>query len=393
MTLDSLIGRLVLRPGQSPAVLCERPMVGAALLGRLTHDRRAALLPDLLASVFTLSVDAQHSTARRAVMAALGLADGADKAAHDALAIALHAAGDHLHRLALDLPSHASLGQRELSVTWQRDAPVHGLPSRGSASDATLRAGSESALRAAMRALPGWLERRLFGVTPANWLRGWRNGGAHWLAQWAREHEHPVTDWLDEVSDDARAAAWSSAALPTLAQGEDGLRELAVAIDADPAFAESPTWRGAAVETGPWTRHARLGRDPEPGDAWERIGARLADLAAIACGEPLACGALALGDSVGIAWTEMSRGLLVHWVRLQSGERDPYTARVERYHVLAPTEWNFHPGGAFALALASGTLAPQLAAVAAASLDPCLGFKLDIAGGAQGVAASEIRDA
>ena len=64
-----------------------------------------------------------------------------------------------------------------------------------------------------------------------------------------------------------------------------------------------------------------------------------------------AFGALTLGRGEGIAWSEMSHGLLVHWVRLQAGETDPATAPAERDHVLAPTEWNFHPDGALSRAI------------------------------------------
>jgi Ni,Fe-hydrogenase I large subunit len=65
----------------------------------------------------------------------------------------------------------------------------------------------------------------------------------------------------------------------------------------------------------------------------------------------LSSGALALGDGQAIAWTEMARGLLLHWVQL-----DPQ-GRVAAYQVVAPTEWNFHPQGTLGQALTQ--LAPQ----------------------------------
>jgi len=64
-----------------PGVVGERPTVGRALLDRVTAGRRAALLPDLLATAFTVSKHAQRSTARRAVLAALGLVEPAADAA------------------------------------------------------------------------------------------------------------------------------------------------------------------------------------------------------------------------------------------------------------------------------------------------------------------------
>jgi Ni,Fe-hydrogenase I large subunit len=81
----------------------------------------------------------------------------------------------------------------------------------------------------------------------------------------------------------------------------------------------------------------------------------------------LASGALPLGDGQALAWCEMARGLLLHWVQLDS------EGRVRDYRVLAPTEWNFHPDGVLARALAAlaadDTVAAQLLA---AAFDPCV---------------------
>jgi hypothetical protein len=366
MTIDSLVGRLVLRPGGTPSVACERPMVGPALLGRLTEGRRAVLLPDLLATVFTLCADAQRSTARRAVAAALGLGIKAEDVARDRLAIAMHVAREHLQRFALDMPT-LSGSTAAASVGWLRDAPVMALP-------AFTTGPGEQALRAAASALPGWLERRLFGMPPARWLEGWRAGAGDWLTRWSAERDHPVAQWLASVGPAARPITWSSPALDVLAEGDAGLRTLGAALAGTPHFAERPLWRGAPAETGPWTRHGQV----EPvATAWDRLGARLAELARLALGERLALGALTLGDGEGLAWTEMSRGLLMHWVRLEPGERDSSTARAARYQVLAPTEWNFHPEGAFAQWLQRGTPDASAVRLAAATLDPCLAYGIE----------------
>jgi Ni,Fe-hydrogenase I large subunit len=71
----------------------------------------------------------------------------------------------------------------------------------------------------------------------------------------------------------------------------------------------------------------------------------------------------------------MSRGLLVHWVRLDgTGE----AARTEAYRVLAPTEWNFHPRGVLARALAAlhGAQAVDDAWRLAVAFDPCVAFTI-----------------
>jgi hypothetical protein len=371
-----LAGRLVLRPAEAPAVVCERPLVGAAALGRLTRGRRAGELPELLGAVFTLCAHAQRSTVRRAVHAALGMT--ATRRADDAraaLATQLHVAREHLQRLALDLPTQA--GGAPAGPHWLSEAPVLALP-------VAAAPPAEAVLNDIARALPQWLERQVFGMPPAHWLEQWRAGRGSWLAQWTTEPPAaatlPVARWLHGVRADAEAAAWPCRALAPLRAGEAGLRELAAAIEADARFAERPSWRGAPAETGPWTR---LGHEETPLTAWDRLGARLADLARVATGTPLAHGALSIAEGTGIAWTEMARGLLVHWVQLEAGASgaagagDADSARVARVHVLAPTEWNFHAEGAFARWLAGGRATTVQVRLAAATLDPCLAFDIE----------------
>ena len=382
---DLLTGRLTLVPGADPPIECERPMVGAALLRRLTEGRRAALLPELVGSVFTLCASAQRSTARRAVAAALGLHDDAGRLRAERQLVGLATAREHLQRFALDLPRLLPRAGIAVDASWLRDAPVHALPSARP---------DVAAQQAVAEALGGWLERRLLGMSPMRWLDRWQAAPAEWLAQWSEQvrdgdRRDPVADrgaerqawadpplarWLADVRPDAESIVLPCRALGVLHEGDEGLRSLAAAVAGDDRFAERPTWRGAPAETGPWTRRA-LGADGAPaGSAWLRLGARLADLAAIATGMPLACESLALGPGEGIAATEMSRGLLVHWVRLEPGARSVESARVAQFRVLAPPEWNFHPQGALGRALAGGLLDAARARLAALSLDPCIEF-------------------
>jgi hypothetical protein len=254
-----------------------------------------------------------------------------------------------------------------VAAQWLRDAPVMSAPPvAGGAAD--------TAIAAIDVALPGWLERRLFGMALAAWLAAWQSDPAAWLDEWSHARDHPVARWLAAVRDEARAITWPCRALAVLDDAEKAMRTLAAEVAADPAFAERPTWQGATAETAPWTRH---GREVPVSTAWDRLGARLAEVAQLALGRPLAAGALRVGDGEGIAWTEMSRGLLIHWVRLEPGERDASTARAARYQVLAPTEWNFHPAGAFARLLRDGELSASQVRLAAATLDPCLAFTVE----------------
>lgn len=365
MTLDGLVGRLSLRPGARPAIVCARPMVGAAMMKRLTEGRRATLLPDLLGAVFTLCAQAQRATARRALRAAFGLPETDADAAHDALVLALVTAREHLQRLAIDLPTLVPADGAP-DPGWSRDAPVMSLPQR---------LAGQGELPAIAAGLPGWLERRLFGMPVAEWLHAWQAGRGDWLDAWSRTQPHPVARWLRAVADEARAYTLPCRALDLAAEGEAGWRALAAGLATDPSLAERPLWHGAAAETAPWTRRGRV----EPvRTLWDRLGGRLADLAHVALhagARPLACGALHIAPGEGIAWSEMSRGLLVHWVRLEDGAQAVDVARAELYRVIAPTEWNFHPEGALAASFRHAT--PAQARLAAATLDPCLAFDVE----------------
>lgn len=365
---DALAGRLTLHPGGEPPIRCERPMIGEAMMRRLAAGRRAALLPDLVGTVFTLCAAAQRSTARRAIGAALGLREDADAAMQDRQLMAMATAREHLQRLALDLPGRVpALGADD--AHWLRDAPLLALPARP---DGHAAAG----LRAAARSLPHWLERRLLGLPPQDWLARWEADPAGWLAQWSDAHDHPLAAWLRAVRDDALQTTLPCRPLAPLEDGEPGLHSLAISLADEPGFARRPVWRGAAAETGPWTRHGRSVGPAEALSLWIRLGARLADLVQIALGRELACGAFAPGRGEGLAWTEMSRGLLLHWVRLEPGPMSPDTARIADYRVLAPTEWNFHPHGALANALRTHRLAADRATLAAATMDPCIHYEI-----------------
>lgn len=335
---DRLAGRLTLVPGAHPAVRCDRPMVGAAMMRRLAEGRAAALVPDLLAAVFTLGATAQRGTARRAVRAALGLQDDAATQAREREALRQATLREHLQRLALDLPARVLVPGLAPDPGWLRSLPQPPTPAA--------------------------LARRLFGLAPADWRQRWQQRGGTWLAEWCLGHDHPVARWFAAVRPEAEACTWPCRPLETQPEA------LAAALRSDPDFAERPCWQGAPAETGVWTR----GPLPARPSAWHRLGARLAEVAALADGEAPAVGALALGGGEGIAWTAMSRGLLAHWVRLDPAAGD--AARVQAYRVLAPTEWNFHPEGAFATALRDGCISPAQAPLAAAALDPCIDFEV-----------------
>jgi hypothetical protein len=87
----------------------------------------------------------------------------------------------------------------------------------------------------------------------------------------------------------------------------------------------------------------------------------------------LQAGAVQLDQGSGVAWTEMARGTLLHWVRLAPGDGPPTVADAQ---VIAPTEWNFHMHGVPGRLLSDpqATLAHRLQQVPllTAVYDPCV---------------------
>ncbi|WP_293644146.1 nickel-dependent hydrogenase large subunit [Thiolapillus sp.] len=77
-----------------------------------------------------------------------------------------------------------------------------------------------------------------------------------------------------------------------------------------------------------------------------------------------------------VASIEAARGRLIHRVQIENG-------RIRHYQILAPTEWNFHPGGLAAQTL--GSIASRrhddidtLAHIMINVIDPCVGYDLRV---------------
>lgn len=153
-------------------------------------------------------------------------------------------------------------------------------------------------------------------------------------------------------------------------------------------FIAAPHWQDTPCET---TALARQRTHPLVADLLEtegsglltRLAARLVELERIPQsltedmarlrqqGDP-AVDATASG--VGLAQVEAARGRLVHYVEITDG-------MVQRFRILAPTEWNFHPQGVAARGLMTldggdeETLQRQ-GALWINAIDPCVGFTL-----------------
>jgi Ni,Fe-hydrogenase I large subunit len=139
---------------------------------------------------------------------------------------------------------------------------------------------------------------------------------------------------------------------------------------------------GRAAETGAWSyfpndpllRDLRQQGRPK---ALVRLVARILDVIEMASGNAAArLDGASPAPGEGVAVVRTARGTLMHHVRIAD-------ELVADYAIVAPTEWNFHPDGAFAQDLRgldehdAGRLT-QLAHIEALSLDPCVPFRIEV---------------
>lgn len=313
------------------AVAAPRPLAARLLQGRPVAEA-VALAPRL----FALCGSAQGIAARRAVAAARGDASDPEQECRDRDTLAREVVGEHLWRLCLDWPLRLGLAPRRNDFTiWRRRLlagdilPRAQLPAWGDFAAAAQ--GLPLCPRSALPLLPP--------MTARAWAAALRQAGAA---------------SGQGVGDEFWTFLAAFAATPALA---DGPRETGALV----------RWREHAVVAGLWAQ----GRRPAA-----RLAARCLDLEALAAalegeGAPSEwIDAVPLGQGCGLARVETARGPLLHLVQIKD-------ERVERYVIVAPTEWNFHPRGAFVqdvtgLTAADLAAAERLARDVALSLDPCV---------------------
>lgn len=347
-------------------IVSSRPQVAQRLLAGRSPGEAA----ELAGMIFTLCGKAQRSAAEAACAAAQGRAASAADSRSSQPAILAEMVQEHAWRLLLDWPARQG----------QPADPGRLLHLR--------RAGAEPAALA--EALDDLLAGTLLGEPAADWLG--RFTGAAPLAgfdAWAHGQASPTAALFAALGQAADQGISRVPLLPALVQLKPAeVAALAEAALADPGFCARPEW----PVTGPARQAAETGalarcQSDAPLSDWlaqrgrgvgARMLARLLELARLPAwlrgNGPPVLHAWSLPDQVGVAGVETSRGLLLHLVRLAEG-------KVDQYRIIAPTEWNFHPAGALAEALAGLTASADPEAAArriALSLDPCVEYGISL---------------
>jgi hypothetical protein len=346
-------GELALRVAWDGHAVCDvdvtstRPDVAAAMLAGRSPQDVASLVP----RVFSICAVSQATAARLALAAAGGVT---------------HAAGD----VAAGLRDEAI---REYAIRTLIDWPRALGEPEDPATLRDLHGGEGVSLEARER-----IATRIFGQSATSWLSISTMSA---FDRWLERGETVTARMLATLRfGDGGFGQSDTALLPA----PDAMRaaRLAADMDADADYCRRPTWGGAPAETGALARRLT---DPLVAELRTRFGnavlprftARLRELAGLIAGTAtLRAGASTLDAGHGIGWAENARGLLVHVAHIAD-------ARVTRYRILAPTEWNFHPEGTLSRGLRGTRYASEAdlrhrAALLVQSLDPCVAWRLEL---------------
>lgn len=339
---------------RSTQIRSTRPMAAQILKGKST-----AQVLQIVPLLFSVCGRAQGAAASAALHAAQH--GKAATSADTERLIASEAIQEHLWRVMLDWPKLLGLPQEQ-----QRFAGWYAMLRKTGAGEIDMPVFLHEFLRDGL-GMP---------------LHEWRALDSYDALQiWFSKAHSPMAQLLFQLDQSGRSGQGreKSRLLPAWKAAEAGR---ACAGQWDAAFSARPVWQGAAAESGAWTYFANnhLLHDVEQhggSKALIRLLARIMDVVELASG----CATARLDvvgptASEGIAVVRTARGLLMHHVRL-AGEQ------VVEYEIVAPTEWNFHPDGAFAQDM-RGVVAKdeqslkQLAHIAALSLDPCVAYEVEI---------------
>ncbi len=359
-----------------------RPARAAAIFEGRHAEEAVALVPRLYAVCGT----AQQVAAKEAIEHAAGAErDRAQRECRCRL-VALEMAREHLGRVFWDWPR--ALGQPPVRQALQRAHRMLGevreavLASPASAEPVQDGEKASRAFSRAAEELTGLIGQAL-GVAPA-WVTHASSLAA--LQRWLQgaDPSAPAAAYLRELRDSG-LARWGSTTVAPLPELDHQALARCLASDERGRYVGQPRWGGRTRETGPLARQrgSPLVRAIERryGSAiLAREVARVVELAALPelIMDSLAVEASAPYRGAGLAGVDAARGRLYHYVELDA------RGVIERYRILAPTEWNFHPRGLLAEALAGAAYpeqevaAEQVVRRLVAAVDPCVGCQVEV---------------
>lgn len=340
---------------------------------RLVRGRPAADVQRLVPLLFSICNRAQGAASASAIAAAQGLSTTVGDPARQTLEVMLENLQESVWRLLIDWPKAMGEDTRVPPVALVRHAS-NTVVDDGVTLDALLAVADSV------------LVEHVYGVPPEAWLAA---TNVAVLDKWIERAPTLPARLLRRMRDESPGLGLSDVALMPDATLENLARSLLAEMEVDSDYTRYPRWAGMPAETGALARQVGmplvaelLGRDGRA--ASTRFVARLVELAVLmrdlrarSAGRiaPVRGHALAFGIGIGLA--ETARGLLLHRVQVERG-------LVIDYRIVAPTEWNFHPGGALPQGL-TGRAADDAgriereARTVVQSLDPCVACRVEFA--------------
>lgn len=333
---------------------------------RVLEGRTAADVANLVPLLFSVCGRAQAVAAAMAVAAARGEEWGSFARQASALRVGVEALQEHLWRLMVDWPERLGLPAARTSFAlWHK----------------RLATATESNAEQLARELDGFVTKELLAGLDTVRLD---QVDPEWLASGDGQG---LAGSVGALLQALLHAAWchdaGKATAPLLPPMTAAAMCEKMGTGLDDAFVRGPALAGIAHETGAVARQQVRPLVAGLLQTGHRIAARVAartvELSELVHGlrapqrliEGRWLDAAPLGPGAGLAAVETARGLLLHAIWLAG-------ARVERYIIVAPTEWNFHRRGAYVAELnevAADSLEAlrQRAEALALALDPCVG--------------------
>ena len=365
-------------------IRADRPVHAA----RLFEGKSPETVTEMIPLVFAVCSVAQGVAASHALGEASGRQRGRQAAAAQGALVRLEIAREHLWRALIDWPRFANvevpadaLASMQALLPAARSALFEGSPFAISPAVSIDR----DALDRVLADFDDLLQNHVLGVAAEAWLE---LATLDDLARFSASSSAVVPALVAEIEN----RGWSSSCsadprfLPRLAF--DDIEAELTAATAD-RFIEAPELDGTARETTPLSRQSRsplveavvaghgAGMLARTVAAVNELAATSTDIVALLEGS-LAPGieAAAPGPDTGIAQVEAARGRLLHRAVVRDG-------RVVNYRIVAPTEWNFHPGGVVSRALATLPWSDRRSAHDQADLfvtlmDPCVAYSLEV---------------
>ncbi|MFW2177663.1 MULTISPECIES: hypothetical protein [unclassified Moraxella] len=402
-----------------------RPILADGVLDKLLANQPLATVPTVLGAVFNLCSHAHRHVSQLAIHTACqtDIKQFNSDVSIDRQSLYWLTLKDHLQTMAMQWRATDDKAQAVKPIDWQ-SCPLWEQSATSQFSDTAWQ-----------NRVRDWFVEQILAIetnktadvtTDAqptsqqvllDWWQHWQMEGETWLYQWVAqqaEKHHPIAlyaqqQWQlcqsiapNDINNESLIVELKATPTCLTQLSEPQLQQLWHAWQTEGNFCQYPHLAGQVPTVGIWGRVAQTlftnqpENQPTALSLWGQIMARLVDSVALLLHETfvgqdlfyqpnyLPMGALPIvtDDTAtrgAVAWVAMGRGILVHLVELVRADGD---YRVQRYGVIAPTEWHFHPKGRLyqqlmALQFANVSLTKQQLMAMVTAFDPCVGVSVN----------------